>query len=109
MIVLLGGKNRDLLNGRDITKIELHAKTIHLSFRQRVSATEFHRILRGNNKKQASQVSSLTVHAYLAFTHGFQQSGLRAGRCPVDFIRQKNIRKNWPLVKMKLLIALAIN
>ncbi len=44
----------------------------------------------------------LSGHRYLLLLHGFQQSGLRLGRCAVDLIRQNNGSKQRPRLKAEL-------
>jgi hypothetical protein len=109
MIVLLGGQNGHFVGGGDVAQRKLHRKTVHLRFRQRVGAPKLDRVLRRDHKKQIRQVSSLAIDADLVLAHRFQQRRLRSRRGPVDFVRQQDVRENRPFMKMKLLVALAVN
>src|SRR5439155_618566 len=104
MIVLLGGEDRHLLSRLDITKRELHCKPIHLRLGQWVRAAELDRILSGDHEKKAVQVTTLAIHAHLTFAHRLEQCRLRAWGGAVDLIGQQDVREDWTLMKVELLV-----
>ena len=106
MIVRLSGENGDLIRRLHIAERELHREPIHLRFRQRIRASKFHGVLRGDDEEQIGEIAPFAVHAHLAFTHRFEQSGLRAWGSAVDFVREQNVGEDRPFVKMELLIKL---
>src|SRR5947209_20554555 len=107
--MFLCGEYGHFLRRVHITQGELHCKTVHLRFGQRIRASELDRFLRGNDEEQSFEIALLSINADLAFTHCLEQGGLCARRGTVYFISQKNIREDWAFMKMEFLITLAEN
>ena len=109
MVVFLRGEDRHFIRRRNVTERELHREPVHLRLRQRIGAAKFHRVFRGDDKKQIRQIPPLALDAHLGFAHRFEQRRLRARRGAVDFVGEQNVREHRAFVKMKFLILLVEN
>ena len=79
----------------------MHQKATQLRFGERVSTFLLDRVLGCHYQKQIGQGVGLTANADLSLRHGFQQSRLHFGWCPIDLIRQNQIVENWSVLKLK--------
>ena len=81
---------------------ELEEKAVELRFGQRIRSFLVNRILGRHDEKRLDELSQFATRGDLVFLHRFQQSGLGLRRCPVDFVRQNEVRKNRPSLKLEL-------
>ncbi len=84
-------------------------KTVKLGFRQKLCAGGTGRILGCDYDKRNRQAAGLPLHAGLTLFHDFQKGGLGFGRSPVDFISQKQIRKDGSFLKFKSACAAVVH
>ena len=68
-----------------------------------------HRVLRRDYQKRLGQRIGMSVHRNLTFVHGFEQRGLSLGRGAIDFVGQKDIRKDRAAFEFKLLLDGRVN
>src|SRR3954469_17533315 len=109
MALLLSSEDGHFFLRRDVSETEIHGESIHLSFRQRIGASKLDRILSGDDEEEFRQSAPFPFDADLRFTHSLEEGGLGPGRGAVDFIGEKNVGEDGPLVKLKLLLLLIVN
>lgn len=90
------GKNPSFLLTRRVTDGKTHQKSVHLALRQRKRSLKLNGILGRDDEKRVGQFSRQSVGRDAALPHGFQQRALGSGRRAINFVRQHDIRKNWP-------------
>ena len=69
-------------------------KTIHLRVRQQLRTGSACRVLRGEDDKRLRDRMTDAVDGDLPFLHGLEQRGLRAGRRPVELVREEQIAEH---------------
>ena len=53
------------------------------------------------------KIETITMEPlHIPFRHGFQRRRLGSRGCSIDLVRQQHVREDWPLVKLKSLVAL---
>jgi hypothetical protein len=85
-----------------VTDLELHSESIELSFGKWISTDALDRVLRCKDQECLAQHPRFPIDRDLPFRHRFEQSALRSGGRSVDFIREKDIRKNRARPKLKI-------
>ena len=60
------------------------------------------RVLRRNDEKRWGEPVGLAIHGDTGFRHRFQESGLRARCCAIDFVGEENIGKDGSGAKLEL-------
>jgi hypothetical protein len=89
-------QQRPLSLGIRITQADAQQETVELRFWQGKGARLTGRVLGGDDEEGLGQPVTDTIHADLAFLHGFQQRALGAWCRPVDLIGQHQLGKDRP-------------
>ena len=69
-------------------------KTVHLRVRQQLRTSGTRRVLRGKDDKRLRDRMADAVNGDLPLLHGLEQRRLRAGRRPVELIREEQIAEH---------------
>ncbi len=85
-----------------VTHLDPNQKSVELRFGQPVNALLFDRVLSGHHHKRKLERKRVPIHRHLIFLHGFQERGLRFGRCPVDLIGQEDLCKDRPFPEYEI-------
>src|SRR5665213_690889 len=92
-----------------IADAQAHEKAVELAFRQRISALEFKRILRGQDEERRPERSGFTVERNLMFAHRFEKGRLRSRRGAVNLVGQDDLGEQRPRLEDKGAGGLIVN
>ena len=103
LAVITSGQVENGLFGlcRRVTNHHMHQKAVKLGFGKWVGTFLLNRVLGCHHHEQAIKRKCAHAHTDLALAHGLKQGRLYFGWCPIDFIRQHQVVKNRPTLKLE--------
>ena len=80
----------------------LEHEAVHLRLRERIGAFLLDRVLRREDEERIRQAIRLVADRDLALLHRFEKGRLHLGGRAVDFVREKDVREDGPLLRGEL-------
>src|SRR5438309_1229283 len=95
-----------LLLFRRIANLHTQQKTVKLGLGKRKCAFQFNRVLRSDYQEGFREGHGGALYGYLPLGHCLKQGRLGPGSGPIDFVYQKNLRKERALPENKFVAPL---